>query len=81
MFLASARGNMSGLLTEVRHLRSAPLLIAPPVFASVVWSCGGSTYLVTRCLVGVTVVGTASEIENVNHVFQPEGRLAASNSP
>ena len=38
-------------------------------------------YLVTRCLVGTTALGTASEIENVNHVFQPEGRLAASNSP
>ena len=38
-------------------------------------------YLVTRCLTGVTVVATASEIENVSQVFQPCGRLSASNSP
>ena len=39
-------------------------------------------YFVTRCLVGVTVLaGAASEIENVSQVFQPDGRLAASNSP
>ena len=41
-----------------------------------------TSYLVTRCLVGVTVLsGAAGEIENVNQVFQPDGRLAASNSP
>jgi len=40
----------------------------------------GITYFV-MCLVGVTVFGAASEIANVNQVFQPEGRLAASNSP
>jgi hypothetical protein len=34
------------------------------------------------CRVGVTVLsGAAGEIENVNHAFQPDGRLAASNSP
>jgi hypothetical protein len=33
------------------------------------------------CLVGVTVLGAASEIEKVSQVFQPDGRLAASNSP
>ena len=34
------------------------------------------------CRVGVTVLaGAASEIENVSQVFQPDGRLAASNSP
>ena len=38
-------------------------------------------YFVTRCLVGVTAVGAACEIENVSHVFQPAARLAASNSP
>lgn len=39
-------------------------------------------YFVIKCLVGATVLsGGASEIANVNHVFQPEGRLAASNSP
>jgi hypothetical protein len=40
-----------------------------------------TNYFVTRCFVGVTVVGTASDIENVSHVFQPDGRLAVSNSP
>jgi hypothetical protein len=39
------------------------------------------TYLVIRCLVGVTAEGAASEIENVSQVFQPDGRFAASNSP
>jgi len=38
-------------------------------------------YFVITCLVGVAVFGAASEIENVNQVFQPDGRLAASNSP
>jgi hypothetical protein len=37
------------------------------------------SYFVTMCRVGVTVLsGAAGEIENVNHVFQPDGRLAAS---
>ncbi len=41
-----------------------------------------SDHFVTRCLVGATVLaGGASEIENVNQVFQPDGRFAASNSP
>ena len=40
-----------------------------------------ATYFVTMRLVGVTVlVGAASEIENVSQVFQPDGRLSASNS-
>ena len=38
-------------------------------------------YLFTRCRVGVTAAGAIGEIEKVNHVFQPDGRLAASNSP
>ena len=39
-------------------------------------------YLVTIRRVGVTVlVGAIGEIENVSHVFHPDGRLAASNSP
>jgi hypothetical protein len=39
-------------------------------------------YFVTRCLVGATVLsGGVGEIANVNHVFQPDGRFAASNSP
>jgi hypothetical protein len=38
-------------------------------------------YFVTMCRVGVTAAGAAGEIENVSHVFQPDGRLAASNSP
>src|SRR5258707_11178977 len=38
-------------------------------------------YFVTRCLVGVTAVGAAGEIANVNHVLQPGARLAASKSP
>jgi hypothetical protein len=39
-------------------------------------------YLVTIRRVGATVLaGAIGEIENVNHVFQPDGRLAASNSP
>src|SRR5229473_753468 len=38
-------------------------------------------YFVTRCRVGVASVGAAGEIAKVNHVFQPAGRLAASNSP
>jgi len=39
-------------------------------------------YFVTKCLVGATVLsGAAGEIENVNQVFQPDGRFAASNSP
>ena len=39
-------------------------------------------HFVTKCRVGVTVLsGAAGEIENVNQVFQPDGRLAASNSP
>ena len=39
-------------------------------------------YFTTLCRAGVSVlVGTASEIENVNQVFQPDGRLAAANSP
>jgi hypothetical protein len=42
---------------------------------------GVEVYFVITCLVGVTVFGAASEIENVNQVFQPDGRLAASNSP
>jgi hypothetical protein len=33
------------------------------------------SYLVTESFVGVTVLsGAAAEIENVNHVFQPDGR-------
>jgi hypothetical protein len=40
------------------------------------------SYFVTIRRVGVTVlVGAIGEIENVNQVFQPAGRLAASNSP
>ena len=36
-------------------------------------------YFVTMCRVGVTVLsGAAGEIENVNHVFQPDGRFSAS---
>lgn len=31
--------------------------------------------------VGVTAAGAAGEIANANHVFQPDGRFAASNSP
>ena len=39
-------------------------------------------YFVTRCLVGATVLsGGVGEIASVNHVFQPDGRFAASNSP
>jgi hypothetical protein len=39
-------------------------------------------YLVTIRRVGVTVlVGAIGEIENVSHVFHPDGRLVASNSP
>src|SRR5216684_3728469 len=44
-------------------------------------ACWPKGYFVTRCFVGVTVFGAASEIANVNQVFQPDGRLAASNSP
>ena len=41
-----------------------------------------ASYLVTMCRLGVTVLsGGAGEIENVNQVFQPDGRFAASNSP
>jgi hypothetical protein len=41
-----------------------------------------AAHLVTKCRVGVTVLsGGASEIANVNQVFQPDGRFAASNSP
>jgi uncharacterized protein (DUF983 family) len=43
---------------------------------------GSIPYFVTIWRVGVTVlVGAMGEIENVNHVFHPAGRLAASNSP
>ena len=42
---------------------------------------GTPCHFVTRCRVGVASVGAAGEIENVSHVFQPDGRLAASNSP
>jgi hypothetical protein len=39
------------------------------------------SYFVTIRRVGATVlVGAMGEIENVNHVFHPAGRLAASNS-
>lgn len=39
-------------------------------------------YLVAIRRVGATVlVGAIGEIENVSQVFQPDGRLAASNSP
>jgi hypothetical protein len=44
---------------------------------------GNSThYFVNRCWVGfASAVGAAGEIANVSQVFQPDGRLAASNSP
>jgi hypothetical protein len=41
----------------------------------------GRAYFVTRCRLGATAVGAVGEIENVSQVFQPDGRLAASNSP
>lgn len=41
-----------------------------------------SPLLVTMRRVGATVVtGAIGEIEKVSQVFQPDGRLAASNSP
>jgi hypothetical protein len=40
------------------------------------------SYLVTIRRVGVTVlVGAIGEIEKVNQVFHPAGRLSAANSP
>lgn len=40
------------------------------------------SYFVTIRRVGATVlVGAIGESENVSQVFQPDGRLAASNSP
>jgi hypothetical protein len=46
------------------------------------WRLVDCFYFVTIRRVGVTVlVGAIGEIENVNHVFHPAGRLAASNSP
>ena len=38
-------------------------------------------YFVTRCRVGFASVAAVGEIANVSHVFQPDGRFAASNSP
>jgi hypothetical protein len=38
-------------------------------------------YLVIRCWVGFASVGAACETENVSQVFQPDGRLDASNLP
>jgi len=52
-------------LREGRYVRTAPLI-----------------YFVTIRRVGVTVlVGAIGEIAKVSQTFQPEGRLAASNSP
>ena len=43
---------------------------------------GHDIYFVKRCWVGfASAVGAAGEIANVSQVFQPAGRLAASNSP
>src|SRR6478752_10799680 len=38
-------------------------------------------HFTTRCFVGAIAVGAVGEIANVSHVFHPDGRLAAPNSP
>jgi len=41
----------------------------------------GHTYFTTGCFAAVIAVGAVGEIANVSHVFQPDARLVASNSP
>jgi hypothetical protein len=38
-------------------------------------------HFTTRCFAGAIVEGAVGEIANVSHVFHPDGRLAAANSP
>jgi hypothetical protein len=39
------------------------------------------SHFTTRCFAGAIVEGAVGEIANVSHVFHPDGRLAAANSP
>ena len=87
---ASSEGAHQGAVVRNRPRRARRAgdrpAMPPPQHGSAAGRCvigaNSEGLLPHRCLVGVTVLtGTASDIENVSQVFQPDGRLAAANSP
>ena len=54
------------------HLRRHPIPPTPDL---------DKAHFTTGCFVRVIAAGAVGEIANVSHIFHPDGRLAAANSP